>query len=599
MSIFLDPSVEKVLHIEDIRTVQLSSTHDNFTPRNSCSPTSGGDCAQLPHLSTNQNTGVATTAGGCILVTPSGQLTCPDVPDSSACSPIQLQKQTADNCYINSLANENLNIGGADACVFKMLGVHQQGTLIDAAGTGRAIASDSLPDFPAANAFDRFARIWQSDSCGAGLLKSWIGYDFGSVKRDSGLLQYSLEASAEVRKHITSIAIKQDGDSSNWVKKVRVERSDDGVVWRGVDIISLPQTNERTLLSVKSSVPARMWRLTPTDVTGTNRWKVDTLELFEFIQTDLRNIQDSPLFQENRDRSYCTNPIRMKIHYDLVDVNTELSRFGIDLPSAVFTFSSNFSETVKQLGRGFVIGDVLEIPSEIQFTSDMKIVRKYVEITDVKWDTAGYTPGWVPLFQKIVARPMLARQETLDLVGSLENNLNPENGGTGFGPGSDPLFSTFALEANERIQIAADTMTPQLGQDQKIVADVSEFPKEHVDSANAHGIGIAKLTTDFTDRSAHGLYKDAMPPKGTPPELFTIGDTSKGFPQFAVNGAYHRVTYESVEAEQIPPKLYRYSAKKNRWVYMESDERYAHQSNKTRLKTYLVDEQRMSLQDIK
>jgi hypothetical protein len=341
-----------------------------------------------------------------------------------------------------------------------------------------------------------------------------------------------------------------------------------------------------------------MWRISPVDATGTTHWRVDTLELFEFIQTDIRNIQDSPLFQENRDRSYCTNPVKLKIQYDLVDINTELSRFGIDLPSAVFTFTANFSETVKQLGRGFIIGDVLEIPSEIQFTSDMKIIRKYVEVSDVKWSTTGYTPGWVPMFQKIVARPMLARQETLDLVGSLEGNL-ASGSGTGFSPGSDPLFSTFALEANERIQIAADSMTPQLGQDQKTVADISEIPQEHITAALNNGVNISKLTTDFANLDAHGLYKDAMPPAGTPPELFTTGDTSIGFPQFSVNGAYHRVTYESVSTDQIPPKLYRYSAKKNQWIYMESDERAAHQSNKTNLKTYMVDDQRIALQDIK
>jgi hypothetical protein len=480
-----------------------------------------------------------------------------------------------------------------------MLGVHQQGTLVDVAGTGTAIASDSLPNYPAANAFDEYAAGWQSDLCGGDILQSWIGYDFGLLKRENSQLQYySNEATAEVRKHITTIAIKQEGTADNWVKRVRIERSDDGIVWRGVDIITLPQNSDRNVISIKSSVPARMWRLSPVDVTGVTRWRVGTLELFEFIQTDLRNIQDSPLFQENRDRAYCTNPIKLKIHYDLVDINTELSRFGIDLPSAVFTFTSNFAETVKQLGRGFVIGDVLEIPSEIQFSADMKIIRKYVEVSDVKWSTSGYTPGWVPMFQKIVARPMLARQETLDLIGSLEGDLD-KIGGTGFNQSSDTLFSTFALEANERIQIAADTMTPLLGQDNKIIAEESELPKEHVDSAIENNINITKLTNSFENRNAHGIYKDAMPPAGTPAEMFTVGDTAQGFPQFAVNGAYHRVTYDSVSNDKIPPKLYRYSAKKNRWIYMESDERAAHQVNKTNLKTYYVDDQRIALQDIK
>ena len=89
-----------------------------------------------------------------------------------------------------------------------------------------------------------------------------------------------------------------------------------------------------------------------------------------------------------------------------------------------------------------------------------------------------------------------------------------------------------------------------------------------------------------------------MPPAGTSPEMFTTGDQGVGFPEFPKNGQYHRMTYESLRAEQIPPKLYRYSSAKNRWIFLESDDRYEGQSNKTRLKSYLVSDDRTPLQDL-
>lgn len=590
MSIFLDPSIVPTAVLPPEQR-QLFPNTPKFVERNACPPADGcetGDCAPLPHQG---NPATAIQGPGCIIIQPNGEVCAtPAPPKTSAAS--QLTNQLADNVYMNSVALQQLNMGGANACVYKLLGVHQQGTLIDAAGFGTAIASDFVPDFPPSNAFDRFASHWVSDSSGIQLKDAWIGYDFGIVKRPNGLQQYSNEANAEARKHITSIAVKQGGTVQNWVNRARIERSDDGVRWFGVDIVNIPQNAERNIIAVKQSVPSRMWRLKPVDV-NTDRWIVETLELFEFVQTDVANIQESPLFQENRDRSYCVNPVKMKIYYDLIDINTELARFGIDLPSATLTMTTHFGETVRLLGRGFIIGDVIEIPSELQFTPDMKIVRKYVEITDVSWSTKGYTPGWMPLFQRITSRPMLATQETMDIVGSLEPNI----GATGDGFNSlDTIFSTGPFQANENIQVAADTMTPQLGIDEQTVANIDEIPAQHQQVAADLGINIAKLTSKYSDPKN---TRTAMPPAGTKPEMFSTGDESTGFPQSPKNNQYHRVTYESHTTEQIPPRLYRYSKAKNRWVYLETDERWAQQSNKTRLKSYLVDTDSTPIENIK
>lgn len=588
MSIFLDPSIQR----------QPINTYNEVVkaPRNTCAPTGTGacdDCAPVPVDLHHPRDGMGP---GGIIVKDTGEVVVPTA-DSSACSPLQLQKQTADTAFIAKIANEQLNLGGADACFFKLLGVQQQGTLIDAAGKGCAHSYDQLADYPASNAFDRFATYYSTDSSGPSVLEHcWIGYDFGLLETALGTPAYSYQADAENRRHITSFAVKQAGDQTNWVSKVRIERSDDGIRWRGVTVVDLPLDAARHVVHIKPSVPARMWRLRPIEKRGEGRWLVESLELFEFTATDLYNLQDSPLFQENRDRSYCVNPVKIKMHYDLVDIKSELSRFGIDLPSSTMTIQVSFAEAVRQLGRGVIIGDIIEIPSEVQFTADMELVRKFVEVTDVSWSTKGYTPGWVPLFQQITARPMLARQEVQDIIGQLEPDIS--EGGNGFG---EVFFQDQAFRATEQIQIAADTMTPQLGQDDSSIADISEIPQDIIQQTAAVGIDIKKFTVDQTTRYVGdaATTRSAMPPKGTPPELFSIGDQTVGFPTLPKNGQYHRMTYDSVTAEKIPPKLYRFSLAKNRWIYLESDDRYATQTNKTHLKSFLVSDNGINLSDAK
>lgn len=78
-------------------------------------------------------------------------------------------------------AAENLNMSGAPINVFKLLGVHEQGKLVDLVGYGAALNGT-------ANAFDTLAGSWTSSQTGMSVLTApaWIGYDFGSVKTSYG-----------------------------------------------------------------------------------------------------------------------------------------------------------------------------------------------------------------------------------------------------------------------------------------------------------------------------------------------------------------------------------------------------------------------------
>lgn len=122
-----------------------------------------------------------------------------------------------ENKYQESLAASVLNISGAPVNVYKLLGNHEQGKLIDLIGHGITLGSNDT-----SAAFDELADEWTSDELGINVLRtpSYIGYDFG-VKRTSFGQAILGESNTQ---HITSLRISQ-GNAVNRVLQVRVERS--------------------------------------------------------------------------------------------------------------------------------------------------------------------------------------------------------------------------------------------------------------------------------------------------------------------------------------------------------------------------------------
>jgi len=351
----------------------------------SCSNTVGPDQG----LNRDGTVPTTPTPGSC--TESSGLGTDPDF----SCKPFSLESNKG-NDYIETLTNEALSIGGTTLNVFKLLGVHEQGQLVDCVGRGSALSNGDLPNFPASNAFDKFVSEWRSIQRGPGVgASAYIGYDFGSIKtNDNTRDAYGIDTS--IYKRIATIAIKQSSNPNRRITRARIERSNDGIKWYGVEAITLPNDDCLNTIQFKDSVPARYWRIRALDFNGTDTndvWGVAAFQLFhDYVGTDLYNIQDKVLL-ENRDRNYNQEAIPIKGYYDLTDNLIDVSGFGIELPSLAMYITVSFVGTVASLGRPPVIGDIIEIPAEAQFSGKMEKILKWVEITDIGWDTSGYTPG--------------------------------------------------------------------------------------------------------------------------------------------------------------------------------------------------------------
>ena len=391
---------------------------------------------------------------------------------------------------------------------------------------------------------------------------SFIGYDFGDIKtNDDSRRVYGNHAS--VRKHITAFAIKQSSDSNKRVTQARLERSDNGSKWYGVQVVQLPDDDCLNTILSKGSVLSRYWRLRPLTFNGgaTDPWGVQALQMFhDYEATASDNIQDKILL-ENRDRDYDTDSVLLKGHYDLFDVQSELTRYGIELPSQSIYASISFSASVFALGRPLIIGDIIQLPSETQYSAEMKPIEKWLEVTDVTWSTEGYTPGWKPTLLRVVLQPAFVSQETQSIFGDLKENEIPEELGlVDKGDGQHPVFQDYS-DVSQTAEAESLDAVPEKGGESS--STIRRWEQDEIATAATEGLdNLQKIGQNPVGFET----EDAMPPNNAP---FSEGDT---YPTTPTHGDYHRLTYTSINSD-VPARLYRYSTAKGRWVFLEKDRR--------------------------
>ena len=509
------------------------------------------------------------------VTTPTGQ-DCIDTTDYKNCRPWDITQQPKTNCYVDNIQQETLGIAGANVNVFKLLGVHEQTKLVDLVGNGTALSGGDRAGFPATNAFSSHVGEWQSKQTGSDaiLASAYIGYDFGVLKIPGGRQMYGVDAS--VRYHITSIKIKQSSNSTSRISKARVERSENGQQWYGVAVVTLPNDDNLNTISFKNSVPNRYWRLRPLAFYGEScdSWGVQALEFHDYMATHWTNIQDK-IFMENRNRDYATDAVGMKGYYDLLTTATDLSKFGIDItPTATYQIKVNFSNTVALLGRPIVIGDIIELPSETQYTPDLTPIKRWLEVTDVTWDPASYTPGWLPTMLLITAQPAMASEETQDIFGDLAKTVD-SSGLFDNDDGNNSVYQDYST-VEQTIDQQAKTEVPEWGAEGS--NEIREFTDEEV--ATAQQEGVPHLSKYGFNRT--GLYvEDAIPQNDAP---YTEGPE---FPTSPADSDYHRMTYLGL-AKDVPARLYRWSSTKGRWIYLETDRRAQYNEQQAVLKEYLT-----------
>lgn len=143
--------------------------------------------------------------------------------------------------------------------------------------------------------------------------------------------------------------------------------------------------------------------------------------------TDPTNIQDL-LFLENRDRKYDTSVYRLRGHYNVQNLDFDLSQFGLFLTNDIIFITVHYNDMIDVIGRKLMVGDVFELPHLTDYHPLNETIpiglRRYYQITDAAFASEGFSSTWFPHLWRIKCEPLVDSQEFANI---LNQPINKDN----------------------------------------------------------------------------------------------------------------------------------------------------------------------------
>jgi hypothetical protein len=147
----------------------------------------------------------------------------------------------------------------------------------------------------------------------------------------------------------------------------------------------------------------------------------------EYDALDPTNIQDL-LFLENRDRTYDTSIYRLRGHYNVQNLDFDLSQFGLFLNNDIIFITIHYNDMIDLIGRKLMVGDVLELPHLLDYNPLKETIptalKRFYQITDGNFASEGFSPTWYPHLWRIKCEPLVDSQEFSQI---LEQPINTDN----------------------------------------------------------------------------------------------------------------------------------------------------------------------------
>ena len=131
------------------------------------------------------------------------------------------------------------------------------------------------------------------------------------------------------------------------------------------------------------------------------------------------NIQDL-LFLENRDRKYDTSVYRIRGHYNVQNLDFDLSQFGLFLNNDIIFITVHYNDMIDLIGRKLMVGDVFELPHLTDYHPLNETIpvglRRYYQITDANFASEGFSQTWYPHLWRIKCEPLVDSQEFSNIL---------------------------------------------------------------------------------------------------------------------------------------------------------------------------------------
>jgi hypothetical protein len=307
----------------------------------------------------------------------------------------------------------------------------------------------------------------------------------------------------------------------------------------------------------------------PAEGESTPSTPVNTNEIPELGIQDL-------IFMENRDRHYDPDVYVMRGIYTMQDLDFNLSQFGLFLTNDNILITFHLKNTVDNLGRKIMSGDVIELPhlkDEYALDNSLVALKRFYVVQDVARPASGYSATWYPHLIRAKCVPLVDNQEFKEILDA--------DAGAGDGSTLRDLLSTYqkSIEINDQIIAQADADSPQSGFDTTnlYVIPTSEntglvnlADTSRVSSLDA--IGDASIEQAILDASmvlqspnqdyyvkSGYLAGDGKPPNGAP---YGFGIS---FPTNPVVGQFY------LRTDYLPNRLFRYDGR--HWLKFEDNVR--------------------------
>jgi len=146
----------------------------------------------------------------------------------------------------------------------------------------------------------------------------------------------------------------------------------------------------------------------------TNQGASNDYTLPEYSNLNPNNIQDL-LFLENRDRTYDPNIYRLRGHYNVQNLDFDLSQFGLFLNNDIIFITVHYNDMIDIIGRKLMVGDVLELPHLLDYNPLPETIpialKRFYQITDANYASEGFSQTWFPHLWRIKCEPLIDSQE--------------------------------------------------------------------------------------------------------------------------------------------------------------------------------------------
>ena len=137
-------------------------------------------------------------------------------------------------------------------------------------------------------------------------------------------------------------------------------------------------------------------------------------------------IQDL-LFLENRDRKYDPDVYILRGHYNLQDIDFNLSQFGLFLQNDTIFLTFHINDTVEKLGRKIISGDVIELPhlkDEYALNDLSFALKRFYVVEEVNRAAEGFSVTWYPHLYRAKCKPLVDSQEYKQILDGIADTEN-------------------------------------------------------------------------------------------------------------------------------------------------------------------------------